>query len=263
MLYYLLFNLLKNMSGHNKWSGIKHRKAAQDSKKAKIYAKMGKLIQLEAMHGGSLELNPGLATAVSNARSAWVPKNVIEKAIAKWSGADKWENLEEIFYEWYGPAGVAMYIKCITPNKNRSASNVRAILTKFGWNMGQAGSVSWQFTQKWVIYTDWLVERKKEKGKDVENIFPLPEDYEDILLEIDVEDYEMTDEGLRIETSRENLINVTKFLEENNYHIKSSELDYIPENFVELSEDDERKMMRIIDALEDDDDVDSIYHNAG
>jgi len=172
------------MSGHNKWSGIKHRKAAQDSKKAKIYAKMWKLIQLEAMHGWSLELNPGLSTAVANAKSAWVPKNVIEKAIAKWSGADKWENLEEIFYEGYGPAGVAMYIKCITSNKNRSASNVRAILTKFWWNMGQAGSVAWQFSPKWVIFTSWKVEIVKEKGKEIENGIFLVEDMVEEIMKI-------------------------------------------------------------------------------
>jgi len=250
------------MSGHNKWSGIKHRKAAQDSKKAKIYAKMWKLIQLEAAHGWNLDLNPALATAVANAKSAGVPKNVIEKAIAKGSWQGSGENLEEIFYEWYGPGGIAMYIKCITSNKNRSSSNVRAILTKYGWNMWQSGSVAWQFKQKWVIYVDWIVEIKKEKWKEVEKILALLEDYEDFLLDLDIEDYEMTDEWLRIETSRENLINIVEKLKEYKFHIKSSELDYIPENYVNLSEDDEKKLERLIDTLEEDDDVDNIYHNA-
>jgi YebC/PmpR family DNA-binding regulatory protein len=251
------------MAGHSKWHNIKHRKAAQDAKKAKIYAKLAKFIQLEAMKWADPSMNPGLALAISKAKSAWVPKPVIEKAIAKGSGQDTGEKLEEIFYEGYGPAGVALYIKCITSNKNRSASNVRAILTKYGWNMGQAGSVAWQFSPKGVIYVSWKVEKVKEKGKEVENIIPLDDSFEDILLETDIEDYELSEDGARIVTAREDLAKVTKFLEENNYKIESSEIEYVPENTVSLSEQDEEKLQKLIDALEEDDDVDAVYHNAG
>ncbi len=250
------------MAGHSKWHNIKHRKAAQDAKKAKIYAKLAKFIQLEAMKGSDPDMNPGLALAISKAKSAWVPKPVIEKAIAKWSWQDSWENLEEIFYEGYGPAGVALYIKCITSNKNRSAANVRAILTKYGWNMGQAGSVAWQFSPKWVIYVSWKVEKVKEKWKEIEKIIPLDENFEEILLETDIEDYELSPEWARIVTSRENLAKVTKFLEENWYKIESSEIEYVPENTISLTEEQEEKLQKLIDALEDDDDVDSVYHNA-
>jgi len=221
------------MAGHSKWHNIKHRKAAQDAKKAKTKAK-----------------------------SAGVPKPVIEKAIAKGSGQVQGENLEEIFYEGYGPAGVALYIKCITSNKNRSASNVRAILTKYGWNMGQAGSVAWQFSPKWVIYVSWKVEKIKEKWKEVEKIIPLDENFEEVLLETDVEDFEIDENGARIVTAREDLAKVTKFLEENGYKIESSEIEYVPQNTVSLSEEEEEKLQKLIDALEDDDDVDSVYHNA-
>jgi len=250
------------MAWHSKWHNIKHRKAAQDAKKAKIYSKLAKFIQLEASKWADPSMNPGLELAISKAKSAWVPKPVIEKAIAKGSWQSGGENLEEIFYEWYGPAWVAMYIKCITSNKNRSASNVRAILTKYGGNMGQAGSVSWQFKPKWVIYTPWKIELVKEKWKTIEKIIPVGDEFEDLLLETDVEDYEITSDGVRIETVREDLSKVTKFLEENNYKIESSEIEYIPENTVALSEEDEKKLEKIIDILEDDEDVDSIYHNA-
>ena len=250
------------MAGHSKWHNIKHRKAAQDAKKAKIYAKLAKFIQLEAMKGADPDMNPGLALAIAKAKSAGVPKPVIEKAIAKGSGQVQGENLEEIFYEGYGPAGVALYIKCITSNKNRSASNVRAILTKYGWNMGQAGSVAWQFSPKWVIYVSWKVEKIKEKWKEVEKIIPLDENFEEVLLETDVEDFEIDENGARIVTAREDLAKVTKFLEENGYKIESSEIEYVPQNTVSLSEEEEEKLQKLIDALEDDDDVDSVYHNA-
>jgi len=250
------------MAWHSKWHNIKHRKAAQDAKKAKIYSKLAKFIQLEASKWADPSMNPWLELAISKAKSAGVPKPVIEKAIAKWSWQLQWENLEEIFYEGYWPEWVAMYIKCITSNKNRSASNVRAILTKYGWNMWSAGSVAWQFSPKGVIYSSWKIEKIKEKWKEIEKIIPIDDEFEEIILEADVEDYEINDGIVRIETAREDLSKVTKFLEEKWYKIESSEIEYIPENTVKLDENGEQKLQKLIDALEEDDDVDSIYHNA-
>jgi len=250
------------MAGHSKWHNIKHRKAAQDAKKAKIYAKLAKFIQLEATKWADPDMNPGLALAISKAKSAGVPKPVIEKAILKGSWQLGGENLEEIFYEGYGPAWVALYIKCITSNRNRSAANVRSILTKYGWNMGQAGSVAWQFDPKGVIYVSGKVEKVKEKWKEVEKIIPLDESFEEVLLETDVEDFEIDENGARIITAREDLAKVTKFLEQQGYKIESSEIEYVPQNTVQLSEEDEQKLQKLLDVLEDDEDVDSVYHNA-
>jgi len=250
------------MAGHSKWHNIKHRKAAQDAKKAKIYAKLAKFIQLEATKWADPDMNPGLALAISKAKSAGVPKPVIEKAILKGSWQLQGENLEEIFYEGYGPAWVALYIKCITSNRNRSAANVRSILTKYGWNMWQAGSVAWQFDPKGVIYVSGKVEKVKEKWKEVEKIIPLDESFEEVLLETDVEDFEIDENGARIITAREDLSKVTKFLEQQGYKIESSEIEYVPQNTVQLSEEDEQKLQKLLDVLEDDEDVDSIYHNA-
>ena len=250
------------MAWHSKWHNIKHRKAAQDAKKAKIYSKLAKFIQLEAAKWADPSMNPSLDLAITKAKAAGVPKPVIEKAIAKGSWQGQGENLEEIFYEGYGPAWVAMYIKCITSNKNRSAANVRAILTKYGGNMGQAGSVAWQFAPKGVIFTSWKIEQVKEKGKNIEKVHPIDDEFEEIILETDVEDYEINDGIARIVTAREDLSKVTKFLEEKWYKIESSEIEYIPENTIALSEQDEQKLEKIIENLEEDDDVDSIFHNA-
>jgi len=180
----------------------------------------------------------------------------------KWAWKNNWEWLEEIFYEWYGPTGVALYIKCITSNTNRSAANVRAILTKYGGNMGQAGSVSWQFSPKWAVYISWKIEKIKEKWKNMENILPLWDNFEYLLLETDVEDYELSEEWARIISSRENLSNVTKFFETNWYKIENSEIEYIPANIVSLTDENQSKLDRIIEKLEDDEDVDSVSHNA-
>ncbi len=250
------------MSGHSKWHNIKHKKAAQDAKKSKIYAKLAKFVQLEAMKWDNPDTNPWLALAISKAKSAWVPKQVIEKAIAKGSGNLQWESLEEVFYECYWPAGVALYVKCITSNKNRSASNVRAIVTKFWWNMWQAWSVAWQFSQKWVIYVTWKIKLRKDKWKEIKEILPLWENFEDFLFDLDIEDFEINEFWARILVWKENLSKITKIIGEKWYEIESSEIEYIPTNTIKLSDDDENKLQKLIDTLEEDDDVDSVYHNA-
>ena len=252
------------MAWHSKWHNIKHRKAAQDAKKAKIYSKLAKQVQLEAMKWWNPDLNPGLLLAISKAKSAWVPKPVIEKAIKKWSWEDTWESLQEVFYEWYGPEGVAMYIKCITSNTNRSASNVRTIFTKYGWNMGQEWSVAWQFNVKWVVVVIWKLKEDTIKGKTIQENIPIDKDeFEEKLLEIPVEDYEeMDDNSYRIITEKKDLMQVVWYLKENNYNVESYDIEFIPENTVKLSEKSEEKLERLINAFEEDDDVDEIFHNA-
>lgn len=252
------------MAWHSKWHNIKHRKAAQDAKKAKIYSKLAKQIQLEAMKWADPDLNPSLALAISKAKSAWVPKPVIEKAIKKWSWQDTWETLQEVFYEWYGPDGVAMYIKCITSNTNRSASNVRAIFSKYGWNMWQEWSVAWQFNAKWVIIILWKLKEEFVKWKKVQTNIDLElEEFEEELLELPVEDYEkLDDNSYRIVTSRKDLMEVVLSLTNKWYNIESYDIEFIPENTVELSEKNEEKLEKLINAFEDDEDVDDIFHNA-
>lgn len=261
----LFFNFLViQMAWHSKWHNIKHRKAAQDAKKAKIYSKLAKQIQLEAMKWADPDLNPSLALAISKAKSAWVPKPVIEKAVKKWSWQDTWETLQEVFYEWYWPEGVAMYIKCITSNTNRSAASIRSIFTKYGWNMWQAWSVAWQFSAKWVTVVNWKVKEEIEKWKKIKKIIPLNDDeLEEELLELPVEDYEkLDDNSYRIVSSRKDLMQVVSSLENKWYNVESYDIEYIPKNTVKLSEEGEKKLEKLINTFEDDDDVDEVFHNA-
>ena len=251
------------MAGHSKRHNIKHRKAAQDSKRSKIYSRIAKQLEITAKLWADPTMNPSLATVLSTAKSAWLPKDVIEKAIRKWSGQLGWEELQELYYEWYGPEGIAMYIKCITSNTNRSAAGVRSILTKYSGNMWEVGSVAWQFEQKWVIYITGKLKIEKVKWNNVETVEELDNDLlEEDIMETDVEDYDLSEDGARIVTEFEDFINVSKFFQEKSYKIESAEIEFIAKNTVNLSKEWEEKLDRLIDALEDNEDVDSVFHNA-
>ncbi len=255
------------MAWHSKRHNIKHRKAAQDAKKAKIYAKVSKVIQMAATRGDNPSLNPALDAAIKKGKQVWLSKEAIQKAVDKWAWNDTGEVLSEIFYEWYGPGGVALYIKCVTPNTNRSGANVRALLAKYGGNLWEPWSVSRQFQEKGEIYVPWKIKNEKIKWKDIESILPFEEDeFEEMILETDAEDYEInTEDGetmVRIVTSRDSFMSTVNEIENAWRKIESSDFAYLAENTVALDEVWEGKLVRIIDMLEDDEDVDTIWHNA-
>lgn len=250
------------MAWHSKWHNIKHRKAAQDAKKSKIYAKVAKVIQMAAKNGDDPSLNPALDTALTKARQAGLPKDVIQKAIDKGAGNVEWEELVEVYYEWYGPNGTALYIKCVTSNTNRSGSNVRALLTKMGWSLWEPWSVSWQFAEKWELFVSGKIKKEIVKGKEVEEVLPLDIDaFEMAVLETPAEDYEIDDGVGRIITSREDFVTTVKYFEEHNWKIEQSDLTFLAENEISLEEAEEEKLQKMIDALDEDDDVDTVYHN--
>jgi len=212
------------MAWHSKRHNIKHRKAAQDSKKAKIYAKAAKVIQMAAEKGDNPSLNPALDTAIKKWKQCGLSKEVIEKAVNKWAWNDTGEKLVEIFYEWYGPSGVAMYIKCITPNTNRSWANVRALLAKYGGNMWDPGSVGWQFAEKGEIFVSGRIKIEKVKGTDVESVLPLdPDDFELEVMETEAEDYEINEGIARILTTRDNFMSTVNHFENAWWKIEQSE----------------------------------------
>lgn len=255
------------MAWHSKRHNIKHRKAAQDSKKAKIYAKIAKVIQMAAAWGDNPSLNPALDAAIKKWKQAGLPKEVIKKAVDKGAGNDMWEVLTEIFYEGYGPWWVALYIKCVTWNTNRSGANVRALLSKYGGNLWDPGSVSRQFQEKWEIYIPWKIKSEKIKWKDVQSLYPFDEEeFEEVLLETDAEDYEInTEDGetmVRVVTTRDHFMSTVNAFEKAWWKIESSDLAYIAENTIWLDEEWDKKLERIIDVLEDDEDVDTVWHNA-
>lgn len=250
------------MSWHSKWHNIKHKKAASDAAKSKVYTKIAKLIEIAARWWADPKLNPTLDTVLIKARANNLPKDVIDRAVKKWSWQAWWENLEEIFYEWYGPGWTAIYIKVITSNKNRASANVRTILGKLGCNMWEPWSVSWQFKETGTIFVTWKCQKVMEKWKEIEKISPLDmTELEEDILELDAKDYETFEDGIRIYTEKTGFTNILKELEKK-YKVTEADIEFIPENYVNLSDDDAGKLERVIEMLEDDDDVDSVFHNA-
>lgn len=256
------------MAGHSKWHNIKHRKAAQDAQKSKYYATVGKIIQMAAKDGTDPFMNPKLALALQKAKQYNLPKEVVQRAIDKGAGWGAGEDLQEIFYEGYGPGWVALYIKVITSNTTRSGQNVRALLTKYGGNLGTTGSVGWQFAEKGEIYVSGTVKKVMDKWREVEMALPLDaEMFELDVLETDADEVsiEEDEDGAkmgRVLTTKENFITVKQHLEERTYKIDEADIQYIAANTVELDESASQKLETLIEMLESDDDVDTVWHNA-
>lgn len=252
------------MAWHSKRHNIKHRKAAQDAKKSKVYARVAKAVQMAAKNGDDSSLNPALDSALTKAKQEWLPKDVIQKAIDKGAGNIAGEELVEVYYEWYWPWGVALYIKAITSNTNRSWSSIRAILTKYGWSLWSPGSVAWQFTEKGELYVEGKLNVQRVNGKEREEKTPLnEEEFELYILDTLAEDYSFDDGVARIITSREDYLTVLHTLEREGWDVTESDFSRLAENEVVLSEKDEKKLQTLLDALDEDDDVDTVWHNAG
>lgn len=238
------------MSGHSKWHSIKHKKGAADAKRGKIFTMHSKLITIAAKEGGGdPEMNSSLRTAIDNAKSANMPNTNIEKAIKRGTGELKdGADFSEVMYEGYGPAGIAVYVQTLTDNKNRTVANVKNIFTKTGGNMGTTGSVAYLFHKKGYI----LVKSTPDKFDDIE------------LAAIDAgaEDIQTGTDSVEVYTAPNELHSVKKGLEEAGFEIESSELTYEPENTVEINEEDKaRKVLKFMDALEEDDDVSNVFSN--
>lgn len=236
------------MSGHSKWSSIKHRKAAVDAKRGKLFSKLIKEITVAArIAGADTQVNPRLRAAVLVAKSKNVPNDTIDKAILRGTGELDGVDYEEIVYEGYGPGGVAIMIDVLTDNKNRAIADVRHILSKYGGNMGEPGSVSWLFDKRgWMII---------EKGSiDEDELFM-------IALDSGAEDMTVQEENLEIITSPENFENVRKAVEESGATIIEAELTMLPQSTVKAEGKEAERMLRLMEALEDSDDVQKVYAN--
>ncbi len=237
------------MSGHSKWSNIKHKKEKSDAAKAKIFTKVGKEIAVAVKAGGPDPVsNSKLKELIAKAKSLNVPNDNIDRIIKKSSGADA-VDYEEVVYEGYGPSGVAVIVEATTDNRNRTGGNVRHFFDKYGGNLGQSGCVSFMFEDKGVI----IVER--ESGADEDKLM------EDSL-EAGAEDFVADEEVFEIYTVPADLMAVKEDLEAKGYVIASAEKDKIPSNYVTLTdEEDIKKMNLLIEHLEEDDDISEIYHN--
>ena len=238
------------MAGHSKWANIKHRKGAQDAKRAKIFTRIIKELTVASKEGGpDASSNPRLRTAIQNAKGANMPKDTIEKAIKKGS-AGEGEKYSEVFYEGYGPNGIAIFVEATTDNINRTVSNVRAIFTKYGGSLGKNGSIDFMFDRKGVFE----ITKESIESWDLDEL-------EMELIDGGAEDVERTDEMVIVYTSFEDFGSMTKKLEEIGVEPKSSELQRIPTTTTALDVSSAKTIITMIEKFEEDDDVNQVFHN--
>ncbi len=250
------------MAGHSKRHNIKHRKAWEDAKKSKVYSKMAKLIEIAARNGGDPNMNPALDTVLQKAKYASVPKEVIERAIKKWSGQSDGAAYQTIFYEWYAPGGVALYIKTMSDNSNRTASSIKSLLGKAWGTMAEMGAVSRQFKEIGEIIIEGKIEKTVVKGNEVETTLAFDTDsLEEQLLGLDIQDYTLEEGMCRVVTSRENFNSVSHTLENMWYKLTSADLIWESTNPTEVDDAIYAKLEKIREVLEDDDDVEQVYDN--
>ena len=238
------------MSGHSKWANIKHKKEKTDAQRAKVFTKIGKEITIAVKEGGGdPNSNAKLRDLIAKAKSNNVPNDNIERTIKKALGGTG-ENYEEVVYEGYGPAGVAVIVEATTDNRNRTAGNVRSYFSKYHGNMGQTGCVSYLFEDKGVI-----VISNEDGDIDEDKLM-------ETALEAGAEDFAAEGEVFEIYTEPDDLFAIKETLEAAGYPILSAEQDKIPSNYVTLDNEEDIKFMGLlIEHLEDDDDVMNVYHN--
>jgi YebC/PmpR family DNA-binding regulatory protein len=236
------------MSGHSKWSSIKHKKGAADAKRGKLFTKLARAITVAARDGGgNPDHNPALGLAVQKARDASMPKDNIQRAIDRGTGeGDDAAAIESVGYEGYGPGGAAIIVEALTDNRNRTGSEIRHAFEKHGGSLGEPNSVAWQFERRGVILVDG-----SRYGE------------EDLMAAIDAGAEDVAEDGdlLKVLTSAASLTAVREALEGAGVEIESAELTMEPKSTVEVGEGDAPALLRLMDALEDHDDVDQVHSN--
>lgn len=238
------------MSGHSKWNNIKGRKSAQDAKRGKIFQKLSREIYMAAKNGGAdPESNSALRLAMDKARAENMPKDNVTRAIKKATEAGAGDHYDELTFEGYGPAGVAILVHTLTDNKNRTQTNVRVAFSRNGGSLGESGSVSYQFDRKGYI----AIERE---GLDLSE-----DDMFEKVIEAGAEDLQTSDEVFEIYTEPEDFTAVRDSLESQGLTLARAELTMVPQNTIDLEEDKLTKLENLIDKLEDDDDVSEVFTN--
>jgi YebC/PmpR family DNA-binding regulatory protein len=238
------------LSGHSKWSSIKHKKGAADAKRGQLFSKLSRAIIVAAKEGGGDPANNmSLQNAIEKAKSYSMPKDNIDRAIAKGSGADAdADAFETIVYEGYGPEGVAVIVEALTDNRNRTAADVRHLFAKHGGNLGTAGAVSWQFDRRGVVVVP-------ADGVDEEELLLVAADG-------GADDIEQDGSVFQVTSAPEALSTVRQTIEGAGFSVDSAELQLVPKTTVEIDDEQKaRQVMRLIDALEENDDVQDVYAN--
>jgi len=236
------------MSGHSKWATTKHRKGAQDKARAKLFAKLIRQVEVAAREGGGdISSNATLRTMYQKARDGSVPSDTIERAIKRGTGELEGVRYEAVTYEGYGPSGVAILVECLTDNRNRTGAEIRSIFTRNGGNMAEPGAVAWQFERKGEI----------EVGRDMD---------EDTLMEIagdaGAEDLNGDADGFTVTTAPGDLAAVREALEHKGIEVRAAELTMVPTSVVAVADEGEaRRVLRLMDAIDDHDDVQAVHAN--
>lgn len=237
------------MAGHSKWSNIKHRKAGQDAKRSKVFTKIIRELTVAARDGGgNIDDNPGLRTVVEKAKAAQMPKDTMERAITRGAGDGEGAELVALTYEGYGPCGVAIFVETTTDNRNRTVSEVRHAFTKAGGNLGTDGSVAYLFDKRGQIGF----------GPDVDE-----DEVMEIAIDVGAEDVTVDEDGsIEVITLPEDFLVVKDALADKGFEPRSAEVSMVPQTLNDLDVDTGEKVLRLLDALEDLDDVTGVYTNA-
>ncbi|QJW49135.1 YebC/PmpR family DNA-binding transcriptional regulator [bacterium BFN5] len=237
------------MSGHSKWANIKHKKGKMDAIRGKVTTKIGREITVAVRLGGSDPTgNMKLKLALAKAKANNIPKDNIQRAIQKGLGSLDGSSYEELTYEGYGPGGVAVLVEIMTDNRNRTAADIRHLFSKHGGNLGESGCVAWMFKRKGLFVIE------KETGANEEDLMILA-------LEAGAEDFKAEDDSFEIITTSEDFDQVQEVLEKNNIQTSIAQITMIPETTVELNGTDAVKMLKLMEVLEDHDDVQEVYAN--
>ncbi len=239
------------MSGHSKWAGIKHKKAIVDAKRGKEFTKVANMITVAVKQGGGdPKMNFSLRLAMDKAKAVNMPAANVERAIKRGTGELGGVAPEELTYEGYGPAGVAILVEAMTDNRNRTASEVRSIFSKHGGSMAEAGAVSYMFEQKGQINIE-------QKGQKVDK-----DNLELIIIDSGADDFEDSGEEFIVYTKKTDLQNVKEFIESNDAKVTEAEITYIPKNEVKIGDEAvAKKILKLIDALEESEDVTAVHAN--
>lgn len=235
------------MSGHSKWATIKHKKAATDAKRGSLFTKLIKEISVAARGGGNPDTNPRLRVAIERAKESSMPSDNIERAIKKGTGQLEGVTYEDITLEGYGPGGVAIYVEGVSDNKNRTTAEVRTIFTKKGGNMAGAGSVAWMFEKKgYIVVSKTSVEEDKLMG---------------VVLDAGAEDMIVEDENYAIKTGPQDFFKVKKAVDDAGIKTEDAEITLLPKNTVKVEGPDAQKILDLVDAIEEHEDVQHVYAN--
>ncbi len=235
------------MSGHSKWSSIKHKKAKKDAERGKIFTKLSRRLTIEAREGGDPELNPNLRLAIEMAQEVGMPKENIQKAIQRGTGELPGVSYENFTCEGYGPAGVALFIEGVTDNKKRAISEIRHILTQHGGHLGEAGCVSWLFERKGSLVLD---KKKVNEDRLIE-----------LTVKIGAEDIKEESDTLEVIFPPQKLPQIKEMVQKEGYAPELLEFTMVPQTTVPLEEKDALKMLHLMDALEESEEVQSVYAN--